>query len=75
VFLYFPVSVSTDLAAKELIEHRRAFWTFVGFSLMPKYQPAIETKEKMIVPVIDVSSSTMFKKVAHWLKTNVNEQC
>jgi hypothetical protein len=35
---------------------------------MPKYQPTIETKEKMIVPVIDMSSNPMFRKVASWLK-------
>jgi hypothetical protein len=35
---------------------------------MEKYQPVIETKEKMIVPVIDMSSSMTFRKVAIWLK-------
>jgi hypothetical protein len=68
VFLYFPLPVSTETAAKELIEDKRVYWTFVGYSLMPKYQPTIETKEKMIVPVIDMSSNSMFKKVAGWLK-------
>ena len=68
VFLYFPLPASTETAAKELIEDKRVYWTFVGYSLMPKYQPTIETKEKMIVPVIDMSSNPMFKKVASWLK-------
>jgi len=68
VFLYFPLPVSTETAAKELIEDKRVYWTFVGYSLMPKYQPTIETKEKMIVPVIDMSSNSLFKKVAGWLK-------
>jgi hypothetical protein len=68
VFLYFPLPASTETAAKELIENKRVYWTFVGYSLMPKYQPTIETKEKMIVPVIDMSSNPMFKKVALWLK-------
>jgi hypothetical protein len=53
VFLYFPLPASTETAAKALIENKRVYWTFVGYSLMPKYQPTIETKEKMIVPVID----------------------
>jgi hypothetical protein len=35
---------------------------------MPKYQPLIETKEKIMVPVIDMSSNPMFRKVANWLK-------
>jgi len=68
VFLYFPLPASTETAAKALIENGRVYWTFVGYSLMPKYEPTIETKEKMIVPVVDMSSNPMFKKVAEWLK-------
>jgi hypothetical protein len=68
VFLYFPLPASTEVAAKALIEAKRVYWTFVGYALMPKYQLTIETKEKMIVPVIDVSSNPMFTKVAGWLK-------
>jgi hypothetical protein len=68
VFLYFPLPASTETAAKALIEDKRVYWTFVGYSLMQKYQPIIETKEKMIVPVIDMSSNPMIRKVASWLK-------
>ncbi|MCL6577884.1 MAG: hypothetical protein K6T73_00665 [Candidatus Bathyarchaeota archaeon] len=68
VFLYFPLPASTEIAAKALIEDKRVYWTFVGYSLMPKYQSTIETKEKIIVPVIDMSSNPMFRKVASWLK-------
>lgn len=68
VFLYFPLPASTEIAAKALIENRRVYWTFVGYALMPKYQAIIETKEKIMVPVIDISSNPMFKKVAKWLK-------
>jgi len=68
VFLYFPLPASTEVAAKELIESKRVYWTFVGYALMPKYHPTIETKEKMIVPVIDMSSNPMFRKIANWLK-------
>lgn len=68
VFLYFPLPASTETVAKELIENKRVYWTFVAYSLMPKYQPTIETKEKMIVPVIDMSSNPMIRKVASWLK-------
>jgi len=67
-FIYFPLTASTDAAAKELIEHRRVYWTFVGYALMPKYQSQIETKEKIIVPVIDMSPNSFFRKVAEWLK-------
>jgi hypothetical protein len=71
VFLYFPLPASTAAVAKALIDSRRVYWTFVGFALMPKYEPIIETKEKMIVPVVDISANAMLKKVASWLKKQV----
>jgi len=68
VFLYFPLPASTETAAKALVENRRVYWTFIGYALMPKYQPIIETKEKIMVPVINMSANPMFRKVANWLK-------
>jgi hypothetical protein len=68
VFLYFPIPASTEAIAKALVEHKRVYWSFVGYALMPKYQPVIETREKMIVPVVDMSTNTLIKKVAAWLK-------
>jgi hypothetical protein len=68
VFLYFPLPPSNTAVAKMLIESGKVYWTFVGYSIMPKYEPTIETKEKMIVPVIDISANSMLKRVAQWLK-------
>jgi len=68
VFLYFPLPASTAIVAKELVEEGKVYWTFVGYALMPKYKPVIETKEKMIVPVVDISSDPVLRKVAIWLK-------
>src|SRR3972149_10795391 len=68
VFLYFPLPASTTAVAKALIENRRVYWTFVGYSLMPKYELTIETKEKMIIPVVNISSDPVLKQVALWLK-------
>ncbi len=68
VFLYFPIPASTAVVAKELVENKRVFWAFVGHALMPKYQSIIETKEKMIVPIIDMSSNPLLRRVANWLK-------
>lgn len=68
VFLYFPLPASTETVAKALVENNRVYWTFVGYTLMPKYVSTIETKEKMIVPVIDISSNTILRKAAKWLK-------
>jgi hypothetical protein len=68
VFLYFPMPASTEVTAKMLVEKGRVYWTFLGYSFMPKYQPVIETREKMIVPVVDMTSNAVIKKVAVWLK-------
>jgi hypothetical protein len=68
VFIYYPLPTSTDVAAKALIEERKVFWAFVSYALMPQYQPIIETKERIMVPVIDMSTSNLFQKVASWLK-------
>ena len=68
VFLYFPLPASTAVVAKDLLEDGKVYWTFVGYTLMPKYAQVIETKEKMIVPVVDISSDPILRKVAQWLK-------
>ncbi len=68
VFLYFPLPASNGAVARALLESNRVYWTFVGYALMPKYEPTIETKEKMIVPVVDISADTILKSVALWLK-------
>lgn len=68
LFIYFPLPASTETAAKALIEQKRVYWTFVGYSFMPKFQPVIETKEKMIIPIVDISSNPILKKAALWLK-------
>lgn len=68
VFLYFPLPASTAAVAKELLDKRKVYWTYLGYALMPKFTPIIETKEKMIVPVVDISSDPILKGVTEWLK-------
>jgi len=68
VFLYFLLPASTETVAKALTERGRVYWTLVGYALMPKHQHIIETKEKIMVPVIDMSSDPVIRKVAAWLK-------
>jgi ABC-type enterochelin transport system permease subunit len=68
VFLNFVLPASTETAAKALMESGRVYWTLVGYALMPKYQPMIETKEKIMIPIIDLSSNSLIRKVANWLK-------
>jgi hypothetical protein len=68
VFIYYPLPTSTEAAARALIEERKVFWAFVSYALMPQYKPIIETKERIMVPVIDMTTSPLFQKVAQWLK-------
>jgi hypothetical protein len=68
VFLYFPLPASTAAVAKALLETGKVYWTFLGYAVMPKYAQTIETKEKMIVPVIDISNDPILRRVAYWLK-------
>lgn len=68
VFLYFPLPASSQIVAKELIEKGKLYWSFIGYSIMPKYAPTIETKEKMIIPVVDISTDQVLQTVADWLK-------
>lgn len=68
MFFYYPMTSTTEIVAKALIEDKTAFWTFVGYALMPDYKGIIETREKIMVPVIDVGSSSLFQKTAQWLK-------
>jgi hypothetical protein len=68
VFIYYPLPSSTEAAAKALIEEKKVYWAFVSYALMPQYKSIIETKERIMVPVIDMSTSKMFSKVAEWLK-------
>jgi len=67
-FIYFPLSVNTETAAKELVERRRVYWAFLSYTSMPTYKPIIETKEKIMVPVLDMSANLLFQQVAKWLK-------
>lgn len=68
VFLYFPLPASSQIVAKELIEQGKLYWSFIGYSIMPKFAPTIETKEKMIIPVVDISTDQVLQTIADWLK-------
>lgn len=67
-FFYYPMASTTETATKALIEQRKVYWAFVGYAVMPEYRPIIETKEKIMVPVIDMTSSSLFQRAAQWLK-------
>jgi hypothetical protein len=68
VFLYFPLPPTNAAVARMLIESGKVYWSFVGYAAMPRYESVIETREKMIVPVIDITANAMLRRVAQWLK-------
>jgi hypothetical protein len=68
IFLYFPLPATNQAVAKALLDSGKIYWTFVGYALMPNYMPTIETKEKIIIPVVNMSADPVLKKVAQWLK-------
>ncbi len=72
-FIYFPVPTSTETAAKSVIEEKRVYWAFLSYAPMPEYKPKIGTKEGIIVPVVDMSTSPLFHRVAQWLKEHKPE--
>jgi hypothetical protein len=67
-FFYYPLSSNTELATRALIEEKKVYWAFAGFAAMPEYKSIIETKEKIMMPVIDLSASPLFLKATEWLK-------
>jgi len=67
-FFYYPLASNTELATKALIEERKVYWAFAGFAAMPEYRSIIETKEKIMMPIVDLSSSPLFLKATQWLK-------
>lgn len=73
-FIYYPLPSTTEIAARALIEERRIYWAFVSYALMSEYRPVIETKERIIVPVFDMSPSPLFKEVSQWLRERQKEQ-
>ena len=48
----------------------KVYWTNVSFAEMPEYRPVIETRERVQVPVINVSSSPVIVEVMEWLKNH-----
>lgn len=66
-FTYYPLA-PRETVVRSVIEEKKAYWAFVGFAIMPEYQKTVETREKIIAPVIDMSGSPLFRKVAKWLK-------
>jgi hypothetical protein len=46
----------------------RIYWVNVSYAEMPEYKSIFETREKVQVPIINLSSNPMIGQVMEWLK-------
>jgi hypothetical protein len=46
----------------------KMYWTNVSFAEMPEYKSLIETRERVQVPILNLSSSPIVVQVMDWLK-------
>ena len=67
VFFYSDVIPETDPIAEQFLKGR-IYWTNVSYAEMPQYKPIFETRERVQVPIINLSSNPMIIQVMEWLK-------
>ena len=67
VFVYSPLPPDTDQLVEEFLKGR-IYWINVSFAEMPEYKPIFETRERVQVPIINLSSNPMIGQVMEWLK-------
>jgi len=67
VFVYSPLSPDTDQLMEEFLKGR-IYWINVSFAEMPEYKRIFETREKVQVPIINLSSNPVIRQVTEWLK-------
>jgi len=67
VFVYSPLPPENDQLIEEFLKGR-IYWTNVSFAEMPEYKAVYETKQKVQVPIVNVSSSPIIGQVTEWLK-------
>ena len=67
VFVYSALAPDTEQIMEEYLKGR-VYWANVTFAAMPVYKPILETKEKIQVPIINLSSNPIIRHVTEWLK-------
>lgn len=66
-FVNMVMPLECDQVIEDFLKGK-VYWTHVSFALMPEYKPTVEAKEKIQVPVINMSSNALMSQVAEWLK-------
>lgn len=67
VFIHSPLPPTDENVMEEYLKGK-IYWTNVSFAEMPEYKPLIETRERIQVPIINLSSSPIIVQVTEWLK-------
>ena len=67
VFVYGVLPPDTEQIMEEFLKGR-VYWVDVAFAAMHEYKPVLETKEKIQVPIVNVSSNPIIRQVTEWLK-------
>ncbi len=68
VFIHSAIVPETDQVMEEFL-NGKVYWANVSFAEMPEYRSIFETKEKIQVPIVNLSSSETIMQVAEWLKS------
>jgi hypothetical protein len=68
VFIHSAIVPETDEVMEDFL-NGKVYWANVSFAEMPDYKSIIETKEKLQVPIVNLSSSETIRQVAEWLKS------
>jgi len=67
VFVHSVLPPDTEQIMEEFLKGK-VYWVNVTFAAMPEYKPVLETKEKIQVPIVNVSSNPIIRQVTDWLK-------
>ena len=67
VFVNCALPPETEDIMNDLLKGK-IYWTSVSFAEMPEYKPLIATRERVQVPIINMSSSPIIVQIMDWLK-------
>ena len=64
-----PLLLASDFAAREFVENGRMH-VAVDYAEMSQFKPSVNAaEEKVVVPVLDESTSPVSRRIVEWLKT------
>ena len=67
VFVNITLSPETEDVMNDFLKGK-IYWASVSFAEMAEYKPVIATRERVQVPIINMSSSPIIVQIMDWLK-------